>query len=372
MDLPVQPSQVFLELRQPKSFNARHLPTLGFSVLILFAVVATPVWSQSQEVAEAIIDQTSQNSLTTRIIGGNTAAVGDYPSIVALVSPGNRSLADRLFCGGTVVASRWVMTAAHCVHDDNNDSMEPAFVQVVANITDLEDESAVPVQAVQIIVHPDFDLSLELPPNDIALVELEEDLTVDIAVLFTGDNEQYFGTTGHIAGWGATEYNNAFDARYPTLLQEAGVPLVSNEECNSPESYDGIIADSHVCAGFEEGGIDACAGDSGGPLFLDIDSVQTQVGITSFGIGCGLPNFYGIYTSVSHQIEWLSQYIETPFQSPELVEERIDEELAAEESINDNSNDDDDDDDSFLGATLAPGLFVLLGFCVARVCRPQT
>ena len=206
-------------------------------------------------------------------------------------------------------------------------------------------------------IHPDFDLSLDLPPNDIALVQVEEDLNVESSVLFAGDNAEFFGVLGHIAGWGAIEYNNAFDALYPTLLQEAAVPLVSNEVCNSPESYDGIIADSHVCAGFEEGGIDACAGDSGGPLYLDIDGIQTQVGITSFGIGCGLPNFYGIYTSVSHQIAWLNEFIDTPFQSPDLVAERMDEEA----EVTGASAGDTDDDDSFLGATLAPGLWVLLG-----------
>ncbi|MFT6307429.1 MAG: secreted trypsin-like serine protease [Halioglobus sp.] len=70
-----------------------------------------------------------------------------------------------------------------------------------------------------------------------------------------------------------------------------------------------VTNSTQVCAGFREGGIDTCIGDSGGPLYLIQNGEQVQVGITSFGNGCGLPNFYGVYTNISAYKTWISGYV---------------------------------------------------------------
>lgn len=267
--------------------------------------------------ATAIIND---RPLGARIVGGGDAEPGEYPSVVALVRTGFGELDERLFCGGTLVARRWVLTAAHCVHNAFNRPLESDFFRVVAGINDLVDDTPEQEHSVlQIVIHPDYDGTLELPPNDIALIELQTEVANPEATLFTGDTNDFTGTFGSIAGWGAIEYSDPFNPEYPTSLQDAVVPLITNEVCNSPESYDGLIMDTHLCAGFADGKVDACAGDSGGPLFISVDGVQLQAGITSFGSGCGLPLFYGIYTNVSHFIPWMSEYIPVPFQSPELV-----------------------------------------------------
>ncbi|KAK9506529.1 hypothetical protein O3M35_008451 [Rhynocoris fuscipes] len=66
-----------------------------------------------------------------------------------------------------------------------------------------------------------------------------------------------------------------------------------------------------VCAGEKEGGKDACSGDSGGPLVIRQDKrcLKTQIGITSFGRDCGLPNMPGIYTRVSYYIPWIESIV---------------------------------------------------------------
>ena len=270
--------------------------------------------------AVAIVDN---RPLMARILGGGDASPGEYPSMVALVNPGFAPLDRRLFCGATVVAERWVMSAAHCVFDAFGQLLDPQFVRAVAGINDLRLETPdTEHRIMRIIVHPDYDRTLELPPNDIALLELESAIAAPSVTLFTGETEDHTGELGFIAGWGATEYDDPVNAVFPTALQDAAVPLVANDVCNAPQSYDGLIEDEHLCAGFVDGQVDACVGDSGGPLFISVNGEQLQAGITSFGIGCGLPLFYGIYTNVSHFIPFLSQYFEVPFQSPELVAER--------------------------------------------------
>ena len=301
--------------------------------------------------------------LSARILGGGEAETGEYPSMVALVNPGIAALERRFFCGATVVAERWVMTAAHCLFDNFGQLLNPEFVRAVAGINDLRlDTPDAEHRVLRIVVHPDYDRTRDLPPNDIALLELESDIGAPGVTLFAGDTEDYANSLGYIAGWGAIEFESLATAVYPTALQDAVVPLVANDVCNAPQSYDGLIEDEHLCAGFVDGEIDACAGDSGGPLFIYADGEQRQAGIVSFGIGCGLPLFYGIYTDVSHYIPWLSQYVDVPFQSPELVAQRAQPERTAVVS---NS----DDGAFFGGASGRYGLSVLLLWVLIRVSR---
>lgn len=258
--------------------------------------------------------------IMSRIIGGQDAAADSWPSLVALVSAGSDSVKNRFFCGATVVAERWVMTAAHCVFDLFGQAVEPSSLRVIAGIRNLEnDRPEREVVVTNIIVHPEYNNTLALPPFDVALLELGSAINAPVVSLFAADTADYYGVTSYIAGWGATQFVNESLATYPSQLQNAAVPLVPLDRCNSSVSYQGLVTHRQVCAGFIDGGVDACAGDSGGPLFIIEDGAIVQLGVTSFGNGCALANFYGIYTSVTHMLPWLGNYIEVPFQTPELI-----------------------------------------------------
>ncbi|MFK8077989.1 MAG: serine protease [Granulosicoccus sp.] len=248
-------------------------------------------------------------SLTSRILGGSNAEVGEWPSVVGIVVAGNFPLEDRFFCGGTVIADRWVMTAAHCMFDPFGTPAQPGDIRVVAGTNDLQDPNAEETLVTNIIVHPDYDSNGSTLQNDIALLELGTALSATPTELFGGDPENYNDTMAFIVGWGATTTDSSSGYQYPTLLQDASVPLVSLAQCNSSESYQGMIAETQVCAGFRQGGIDSCVGDSGGPLYIFNNGQKVQVGITSFGNGCGLPNFYGVYTNVSSFLPWMNNYV---------------------------------------------------------------
>ena len=160
---------------------------------------------------------------------------------------------------------------------------------------------------------------------------------------------------GFVAGWGAVQYIDENNAVFPTQLQDATVPLVTNAVCNAPQSYNGAVSANQMCAGYAEGEIDTCAGDSGGPLFIVQNGQQIQVGITGFGNGCGLPNFYGIYTNVSHFIPWLGNYIDVPFQDAALIAAR-----QAAELTEIPTGTADDSDDGLFGAALHPWLLAIV------------
>ncbi|MFK7996430.1 MAG: serine protease [Granulosicoccus sp.] len=276
--------------------------------------------SRTTDSPSAIVNE---RPIGARVLGGADAEPGEYPSMVALVRQDARPLEQRLFCGGTIVADRWILTAAHCVLDVFNRPLSTGRIRVVAGINDLALETPDTEHSViQIVIHPGYDDTLVLPPNDIALLELETPVAAPSVTLFTGETNDYTDSFGIIAGWGATGITDTNTFILPTVLQDAAVPLITNALCNAPESYNGLIVDRHLCAGFADGQVDTCAGDSGGPLFIQADGVRVQAGITSLGTGCGQPFFYGIYTNVSHFIPWLSSYIEVPYQSPELIASR--------------------------------------------------
>jgi hypothetical protein len=81
-------------------------------------------------------------------------------------------------------------------------------------------------------------------------------------------------------------------------MLKAEVPFVNDTECT--KSYPNLIPGEEICAGFTQGGVDTCQGDSGGPMFRrDASNAWIQVGIVSWGTGCALPNYPGVYSEVS-------------------------------------------------------------------------
>uniref|UniRef100_UPI00358F9E8C uncharacterized protein n=1 Tax=Myxine glutinosa TaxID=7769 RepID=UPI00358F9E8C len=93
-------------------------------------------------------------------------------------------------------------------------------------------------------------------------------------------------------------------------LQEAPVPLVSTETCMNQMADSFNITSHMICAGYPQGGIDTCSGDSGGPLICEDVGHEWLVGVTSFGIGCAQTNRSGIYAQVASLLPWIKQQIE--------------------------------------------------------------
>ncbi|XP_026477693.1 venom serine protease Bi-VSP-like [Ctenocephalides felis] len=123
--------------------------------------------------------------------------------------------------------------------------------------------------------------------------------------IFATSNEQ---ETLWGAGWGSTQYGGATSS----ILQEVMLPAVTTEKCqNAYSAFPNKIIDERViCAGYEQGGKDACSGDSGGPLFWPVRVVYFLIGIVSYGYRCAEPGFPGVYTRVSAYMPWIVEKLQ--------------------------------------------------------------
>merc|ERR1711997_649070 len=118
------------------------------------------------------------------------------------------------------------------------------------------------------------------------------------------------GSMVTVTGWGTTSEGAL---GLPNVLHKVSVPVVSDEDCNASYGASGYaVADSMICAGLPEGGKDSCQGDSGGPFFSN-ESPETRelLGIVSWGIGCARAGYPGVYTEVSHFVEWITETMAT-------------------------------------------------------------
>jgi len=271
---------------------------VAFVLSMLGAPAASPVVAQEPT-------PTDDGDVSGQIVGGAPADPGEWPWQVAVFS-------GPYFCGGTLIAAQWVMTAGHCAVDDDGNVYDLADMGVLAGIYDFSNSSGSQYRdVIEIIVHPQYNNTTLI--NDIALLKLESPVVLGgsgasrtaVVPLVSENVGSLVDENAWVTGWGYTESIPAF----PDQLHEVQVPIVSNVTCNAPSSYNGTILPSMLCAGFATGGYDACQGDSGGPLVVSVNGQPQQAGIVSSGAGCADPNYYGIYTRVSSFVSWVDDYV---------------------------------------------------------------
>jgi secreted trypsin-like serine protease len=243
----------------------------------------------------ALLEGTSQLSLAQpRIVGGTPATANDNPFQVGLLMKSQTDNFKAQFCGGTLIADTVVVTAAHC-----SDFVTSATVQVLSGTRKL-DGSGTRHNVSSIAIHPNWDANTF--DNDVAVWRLATAVKGGtFATLATADAAT--GVQLLATGWGQLTQGG----KRPVDLMKVQVPVADLANCNDKNSYNGEITAHMFCAGLEKGGKDTCQGDSGGPL-TGGGKNMVLTGITSWGNGCAQPNFFGVYTKVSHTA--IRQFIE--------------------------------------------------------------
>ncbi|XP_055642588.1 trypsin-1-like [Toxorhynchites rutilus septentrionalis] len=222
-----------------------------------------------------------------RIVGGFEISIEDAPHQVSLQTRGSH------ICGGSIISTKWVLTAAHCT---DGSSVSSLTVRVGSSKHASGGEV---INISRIVQHPQF--SYSTIDYDYSLLQLKSDLklggNVQKIALPGQDEPVEDGTLCEVTGWGNTQ--NAAESR--AILRAAYVPAVNQTSCDKAYTIYGGVTDRMICAGYQQGGKDACQGDSGGPLVAN----GTLVGIVSWGLGCAQPNYPGVYSRVAAARDWI-------------------------------------------------------------------
>ncbi|NWR41428.1 CEL2A elastase, partial [Regulus satrapa] len=197
--------------------------------------------------------------LVSKVVGGENARPYSWPWQASLQYKSNGKWYHT--CGGTLIATNWVLTAAHCIR------------------------------------------------YDIALIKLSEHITlsdqIEVACLPPAQSILSSNTACYVTGWGRLQTNGAL----PDELQQGLLLVVDYATCSKSSWWGQTVKESMICAG-GDGIISSCNGDSGGPLNCQGDDGRWEVhGIVSFGSSRGC-NYYrkpSVFTRVSAYNSWIEQ-----------------------------------------------------------------
>jgi len=260
-----------------------------------------------------------------RIYNGEPTAFDEFPwmAILQYIKPnGQRKIA----CAGSLINSRYVLTAAHCVTGDvlvkigqlinvrlgEYDTSSPGKDCAVKKGIRSCNNEEVNIGVEKVIPHPQY-TGEGSKLHDIALIRLASEVNFSefiqpICLPLPNDASSRPGDQMVVAGWGKTE-----KGRNSNVKLKLQIPVTSESKCNDAFSLLNVrIGSTHICAGGESGK-DSCTGDSGGPLMRTLPTDETRwmlEGVVSFGYNqCGTAGYPGVYTRISKYVSWIHRNV---------------------------------------------------------------
>lgn len=249
-----------------------------------------------------------------RIVGGVKSRPGEWPWQVSLRINGTQ------WCAGSILSENFILTAAHCF-DAVHTSLkaEDWYIHIGDHHLSRYDTSEQRIQAKRIIAHAKYNLAgygnkpkqWAMGHHDIALMQLKHSIKFNVTTRPTvclPDRRKrihdYYNC--YVVGWGHTSFNGT----QPDELRHAKVYTVPNSVCNKEVAYNNSVNPKElICAGYKNGGIDACNYDSGGGLVCNKEDRWYATGIVSSGYECARPDSYGLYTNVAEYKKWIIENI---------------------------------------------------------------
>jgi len=250
-----------------------------------------------------------------RIIGGKDAEMNEFPWMAEFMYKGQNATGHDWYshiCGAVLISSKWLLTAAHCYHNLDNlvdYPREKLRVRIGNHNQFKTNDTGIEIirEIDKNILHPDYIKTDK--DNDIALVKLktEVDLMLYTPVCLP-DLSQEFEGIAYVIGWGYTKPSSSVS----DILQKVKMKIRPSGKCQRQYTK-AKITEGMFCAGRSNGKKDSCRGDSGGPLtkrMIEYQGRHFLAGITSWGMPpCATPGYYGVYTKVSHYMDWIYKTI---------------------------------------------------------------
>eukprot|EP00123_Amoebidium_parasiticum_P021313 comp65363_c0_seq1/m.47989 comp65363_c0_seq1/g.47989 ORF comp65363_c0_seq1/g.47989 comp65363_c0_seq1/m.47989 type:complete len:384 (-) comp65363_c0_seq1:304-1455(-) len=239
------------------------------------------------------------------IIGGTALERNESPSWMVSVRSYNGKTYSH-YCGGTVIDSSWVLTAAHCVYE-----RDPTRLRIYIGGASLASNGEFLEKNVAALYpHPSYGKGDLL--DDIGLIQLSTPTKNRPISTRASENAIVPDSPLSVIGWGSTVVTDpGAETNRPTPLSDAllrvTVPATSNTKCSAVFFLSNAAMKQMFCAG-GVAGKDACQGDSGGPI-LD-DRMTVQLGVVAAGRGCGIARNPGLYTRVSYYNTWIQDTID--------------------------------------------------------------
>lgn len=234
-----------------------------------------------------------------RIVGGKVVAPGEIPWQVALIAHPS----GHLFCGGSILSERWIITAAHCLVEAHGSF----FIRVGENNIYINEGTEEDHDVLEQHIHPRYNASMSLHNHDIALLYLSKPINFSTTVRPVCIGPRAFtealvkeSSPATVSGWGRTRFLGST----ATSLQKVEVPFIDRTECKRSSSS--RITPVMFCAGYYDEAKDACQGDSGGPHANSIHDTWFLTGIVSWGEECAKEGKYGVYTRLSLYYRWVN------------------------------------------------------------------
>lgn len=233
-----------------------------------------------------------QRSRLHRIIGGQEANPNEFPYMLSL------QLFGAHICGAAIIRGDVVVTAAHCAEAGPANAFSVKAGKHNIRETEASEQTR---QISRVTIHPDYQ-DVSGFANDIAVLRTASPFVFNsnVAPIPTPPAGHTATGNGVIQGWGVIDNENTF----PEVLQKAEIPFVTDEDCRSVYGAENF-SDNMICAGLPEGGVDGCTGDSGGPIAANDRGFRYLAGISSWGFECAVAGFPGVYTEISHFVDFI-------------------------------------------------------------------
>ncbi|KAG7495462.1 elastase-1-like [Solea senegalensis] len=242
------------------------------------------------------------DSAEERVVGGEVARPNSWPWQISLQYKSGSSYYHT--CGGTLIRSGWVMTAAHCV------DRQRTWRVVLGEHTLYSEEGREQYVGVsEVKIHPRWNPNSVAGGYDIALLRLASNARlsnyIQLGSLPPSGQVLPHNNPCYISGWGRTQTGGQLSSQ----LKQASLPVVDYRTCTSYGWWGSTVKDSMVCAG---GGRDSgCQGDSGGPLNCSVNGKWVVHGVTSFvsSLGCNTAKKPTVFTRVSAYNSWMNSIL---------------------------------------------------------------